>query len=271
MPIDPKTGTNADPKNSEHDDENDASDALVNRVLEALTPKLANVVNSAVTAHAKRQQTATEKQIADAVAKALEPLSKNGGGENGAQGGQGQGQNAQGQDAGATRDPKLVQLQEKFEQLDKQYREERAARETAEKKAQRDAAINGLRDQLSTFGMSPARMRAVIADMEASGQFRQNPDTGTYELTVKRARSRGSRTAEELVYTDFAEGLRDWSQTEDAAEFLPAQQQQSAQRGPAQGARGSAQNGAVKGAAAGSKQPANLIDTLSERDLFGGD
>lgn len=268
MPIDPKTGTNADPKNSEHDDENDASDALVNRVLEALTPKLANVVNSAVTAHAKRQQTATEKQIADAVARALEPLSKNGSGENGAQG-QGQGQNAQGGES-AQRDPKLVQLQEKFEQLDKQYREERAAREAAEKKAQRDAAISGLRDQLSTLGLSPARMRAVIADMEASGQFRQNPDTGTYELTVKRARSRGSRTAEELVYTDFAEGLRDWSQTEDAAEFLPAQQQ-SAQRGPAQGARGSAQNGAAKGAAAGSKQPANLIDTLSERDLFGGD
>jgi hypothetical protein len=72
--------------------------------------------------------------------------------------------------------------------------------------------------------------RAVIHDLEASNALRLNEETGAYELAVKRPRSKGARP-EELTYDDLAAGLKDWSQTDDAREFLPAQQAQQPQAG----------------------------------------
>jgi hypothetical protein len=174
-------------------------------------------LNAAVSSHAKRLKAEFEKSLADAVAK-LTPTKPDD-------------KPADDKPAGGAKpDPEVARLREQVEKLTKQSADADAARAKAEQKAARDATHATLREQLDGLGIKGARARAVIADLESSGQLRLNEETGAYELAVKRPRSKGARP-EELTYDDLGAGLKDWSQTDDAREFLPAQQAQQPQAG----------------------------------------
>lgn len=177
-------------------------------------------LNAAVTAHAKRLEERFNKALDEKLAKLAPPKTDDKPDEKPA--------------GGAKTDPEVARLREQVEKLTKQSADAEAARMKAEQKAARDATHTALREQLDGLGVKGPKARAVIHDLEASGQLRLNTETGAYELVVKRARTKGAR-AEELTYDDLGAGLKDWSQTDDAKEFLPAQQsaqQQGARRAP---------------------------------------
>lgn len=241
----------------------DGADDLDARIAAAIDARLSTTLNSAITTHLKRHTTSMEKTIADSIAKALE-----------ANRGADQGQ--QTQPRGATEqasqrtDPELAKLRETVEKLSKQAADADAARIKAEQKAARDATHTQLREHLDGLGIKGARARAVIADLEASGALRVDEESGAYVLGVKRARSKGARP-EELVFDDFAAALKDWSQTDDAKEFLPAQ---TATQTPSRRAPGSlpmrAQE-AQSGTSQRAPQTTAVLNNLglSEADLFG--
>lgn len=213
-------------------------------------------LNAAVSSHTKRLKAEFEKSLADAIAKITPPKPDDKPDDKPA--------------GGAKTDPELAKLRETVEKLSKQAADADAARVKAEQKAARDATHAALREQLDGLGIKSVKARAVIHDLEASGQLRLNAETGTYELAVKRARTKGARP-EELTYDDLAAGLKDWSQTDDAKEFLPAQQ--SAQT-PARRPPGALPTRApVDGQAARpAQQDAGRVLSnlgLSEADLFG--
>lgn len=237
----------------------DGADDLDARIASVIDAKL----NSAITTHLKRHSTAMEKTIAETLAKALEARS--------ASDQQGQQTQARG-DAQQRTDPELAKLRETVEKLSKQAADADAARVKAEQKAARDATHTQLREHLDALGIKGARARAVIADLEASGALRVDDESGAYVLGVKRARSKGARP-EELVFDDFGAALKDWSQTDDAKEFLPAQTstQTSVRRAPgALPMRGQdAQTGTARRAT--SQDPAAVLNSLgvTEGDIFG--
>lgn len=122
--------------------------------------------------------------------------------------------------AAAKADPEVLKLREQLDKLTRQADEDRKARASVEEKSRRETARAAIREALSAKGITGARARAVIADLEASGAVRFTED-GVPELVVKRARMKGGR-AEELAFDDIAAGIEDWAKSDDAKEFLPA-------------------------------------------------
>ena len=249
------------------DGANEGADDLDTRITAAIEQRLAPALNSAITAHLKRHAASQEKALADTIAKALEPLK-------GGQGGEGQGAREQPAQTAAKADPEVARLREQVEKLTKQSADADAARAKAEQKAARDATHAALREQLDGLGIKGARARAVIHDLEASNALRLNEETGAYELAVKRPRSKGARP-EELTYDDLAAGLKDWSQTDDAREFLPAQQAQPPQAGRkplgASTLRTPASNNASPRAQADDLTRLLNANGVTEASLFGDD
>lgn len=173
-------------------------------------------LNAAVTAHAKRLEERFNKALDERFAKLSPPKGD---------------EKPEDKPAGGTKaDPEVARLREQVEKLTKQSADADAARLAAERRAIKDATHTQLREQLDGMGIKGAKARAVIHDLEASGALKLNPESGAYELAVKRPRSKGAR-AEELTYDDLGAGLKDWSQTDDAREFLPAQQSAQQQQG----------------------------------------
>lgn len=172
--------------------------ALIGESLGGFEKKLANIVNSAVTS-----QIARIKPPADAQAQQAQ---------------QGQAQ-AQGEQA-ARVDPQMAKMQEELAKLREQSERSEAARRETEQRAHRESARRGLADALSAKGITGARQRAVIADLESRGAFKIEED-GSPSLTVARVRVKGSRPTE-LSHRSLSEAVEDWVQTDDAKEFLPA-------------------------------------------------
>lgn len=168
-------------------------------------------LNAAITGHVKRLKGDLEKSFGDVVAKALSEKKPE---EKPAD----QGNNAPAN--GAKVDPEVAKLREQLDKITRTQAETEARAKAAETKALRDTAHATLREQLDTLGVKGVKARAVIHDLEQSGALRLNDETGAYELVVKRARSKNAK-AEELVFDDLSDGLKDWGQTEDAREFLP--------------------------------------------------
>lgn len=175
--------------------------ALIGESLGGFEKKLANIVNSAVTS-----QIARIKPQPDAQAQAQQ------------QSQQGQ-QQAQGEQAQRV-DPQIAKMQEELARLREQSEKSEAARRDTEQRAQRESARRVLADALSAKGVTGARQRAVIADLESRGAFKIEED-GSPSLTVARVRVKGSR-ATELAHKNLNEAVEDWVQTDDAKEFLPA-------------------------------------------------
>ena len=171
--------------------------ALIGESLGGFEKKLANIVNSAVTS-----QIARIKPQPDAQAQAQQSQ-----------------QQAQGEQA-ARVDPQLVRMQEEIAKLREQTERSEAARRDVEQRAQRESARRGLADALSAKGITGARQRAVIADLESRGAFKIEED-GSPSLTVERVRVKGAR-ATEMAHRNLSEAVEDWVQTDDAKEFLPA-------------------------------------------------
>jgi hypothetical protein len=190
------------------DDEGDDEEDLDARIARVIDTKL----NAAITGHTKRLKSDLEKSLGDVVAKALSekkpaddrPADQGGNAPAG---------------AAAKADPEVLKMREQLEKLTRSQAESEARAKAAEQKAARDATHATLREQLDSMGIKGPRARAVIHDLEASGMLKLS-ESGVYELTVKRARAKGAK-AEELVFEDLADGLKDWALTEDAREFLP--------------------------------------------------
>jgi len=265
-----KNGTGSTNANEGGDHDDIDIDTRINAILDAK-------LNPAITTHMKRQSDRFQTMLDAAVAKLTAPKSAEGAGGNGGSGSNASGDNTgnvgqQGSTQQPRTDPEVLKLREDLAKLQKQATDAEAARAAAEKKAARDATHTALRERLAEHGVTGVRARAVIADMEASGALRMNEDTGSYELAVKRVRTRGGTRAEEAVYDDLAAGVKDWTQTEEAAEFIPAQAGQQRQPGARPGAQG-AQRGATttttNAQSARVRQPADPLAGLNDADVFG--
>lgn len=268
-----KNGTGGNNGNAgeggDHDDVD--IDARINAILDAK-------LNPAITTHMKRQSERFQTMLDAAVAKLTAPKSAEGNGGNGGNNAGGDNTGNAGQQGSTQQqprtDPEVLKLREDLAKLQKQAADAEAARAAAEKKAARDATHTALRERLADHGVTGVRARAVIADMEASGALRMNEETGAYELAVKRVRTRGGTRAEEAVYDDLAAGVKDWTQTEEAAEFIPAQtgtqQRQTSTRPGAQGAqRGPLGTTTTNAQSARGRQPADPLAGLNDADVFG--
>ncbi len=172
--------------------------ALIGESLGGFEKKLANIVNSAVTSQIARIKPQPDTQAQQAQ--------------------QGQAQ-AQGEQS-ARVDPQIAKMQEELAKLREQSERSEAARRDTEQRAQRESARRNLADALSAKGVTGARQRAVIADLESRGSFKIEED-GSPSLTVARVRVKGSRPTE-LSHRNLSEAVEDWVQTDDAKEFLPA-------------------------------------------------
>lgn len=164
---------------------------VAEQVRAALDPKtlssaLSPVVNAAVTNHLKRTS-------------AQQPQ------------GEQQAQQPSGQESRTLQE--LAALREQLEA-------EKRARVETERKSVIDSAKRTMEAALSQKGITGAKARAIIADLQASGAFKLSED-GTPALTVTRARAKGSKPSQ-LEYSDLAEAIGDWVQGDEAKEFLPA-------------------------------------------------
>lgn len=123
-------------------------------------------------------------------------------------------------DGGSGAQAANAKVQAEIAALRAQVEASEKGRREAERKAQVDAVRRRVADGLAAKGITGAKQRAVLADLESSGRLRVEED-GTVLLTVERARVKGAKAAP-LEHRDLAEGLDDWAQTDDAREFLPA-------------------------------------------------
>lgn len=196
-PTGPAKGGDGD---GDGDDED--LDARITRLLD-------QKLNPAITTHLKRFGEKIEKTLADQVAKLAPPKPEDKPEDKPAPGG-----------PAPKADPEVVKLREQLDKLTRSQAESEARAKAAEQKAARDTVHAQLKESLAQKGVTGARARAVIADLETSGALKFDEESGQYTLSVKRPRAKGAK-AEELVFDDLAAGLDDWTKTPDAAEFLP--------------------------------------------------
>jgi hypothetical protein len=123
-------------------------------------------------------------------------------------------------DAAGNTDPRLARMLEEMDQVKQQLDSERKARLDAEQSRARESAKSMLERELTSKGITGARLRAVVNDMMASGAFALD-ETGAPVMRVTRARVRGE-SPKDLTHRNVTEGVADWLQTDDAKEFLPA-------------------------------------------------
>lgn len=258
-------GNNAGEGGEDHDD----IDTRINAILDAK-------LNSAITTHLKRQGDRFEKLLTETVAKLTAPKSAEGAGGNGgnANGGDANGNAVrEGNTQQPRTDPEIASLRETVSKMQKQVADAEAAAIAAKRAALRDKTHTDLRERLTDAGVTPARAAALIAYMEATGELRVNEDTGNYEMAVKRVRTRGGTRPEEIVFDDLAAGVKDWTQTELAAEFITAQtgaqQRQTGTRPGAQGAQRGAITTTTNASSARGAKPADPLAGLNDADVFG--
>ena len=175
-------------------DDSAQADDLDARISKLLDAKL----NSALTSRDKRLQAAIGKTLEDQLAKLSSAREEKPAQERSVDGAQG----------AAKADPEVIKLREQIDKLTRQADEDRKARATVEERSRRENARAAIREALAAKGVTGAKARAVIADLEASGAVRFS-DEGAPELVIKRARTKGTR-AEELAFDDLAAGIEDW-------------------------------------------------------------
>ena len=202
----PPTDDSKDPKDNDQGGDDDL-DARISRALDAK-------LNAAMTSRDKRLMGGFEKLLTEKLG-ALPARGEEKPADKPADGAQG----------AAKADPELIKLREQLTKLTAQAEEDRKVRAAVEEKSRRENARTAIREALAAKGVTGAKARAVIADLEASGAVRFSEE-GAPELVIKRARMKGSR-AEELAFDDLAAGIEDWSKSDDAKEFLPAQTTQT--------------------------------------------
>lgn len=119
---------------------------------------------------------------------------------------------------GKAADPKMAALEAKLRDLDARYKDAEERAKATEEKARRDRARADLRSALEAEGVKGAKAAALVSHFEASGALKFDDD-GTPQLAVSRARSKGA--APEALMFPISDGVKDWSKTAEAAEFLP--------------------------------------------------
>lgn len=205
MPTDPKPEDAAEqPQTFTLED----VEKLVGERVNAALAQVSNTVNAAVTGQLKRID------FAGMIAKALPAQSAQAGAQGDAK-----------PDAATQPSPAEARLAAKLAELEARDRETTAKYAAREREVAREAARVVLREQLAAKGVSAVRARAAINDLEMTKALRFD-ENGAPVLAIKRARTKGARP-EELVFEDLSDGLADWAQTPDAAEFLPAPSQQA--------------------------------------------
>ncbi len=182
-----------------------------------LEQRIARVANAAVTAHQKRAAESTAKMLADlqaATDKRFEELLSKVGATTQTP--------KEGEQPPPRVDPTSKLLEEKIAKLERANVESEARARAVETRSQRDTARQRAGEELSKRGLTPARTRAVLADLEQRGEFKLN-DAGEPIVTVKRTRDKAkpNEPVEYEGYENLATAIGDWAQTPDAAEFLP--------------------------------------------------
>jgi hypothetical protein len=177
---------------------------------------LARNLNSAVKDHVSRAMKGFEKTMEGAIARAMgskAPKADDADGDEAesAQPARGEATKAKPIRDKAT-DDRLAALERKLQDSEK-------ARAEIETKARQDGARSELRSLLEKKGITGARARAVIADLELSNALRFDED-GQPMLALKRSRTKGAMAQEEVF--DLKEGIEDWARSDDAKDFLPA-------------------------------------------------
>jgi len=176
-----------------------------------LEERINEIVNRALTARDKRQQTALEKSIADAVAKAIPkpaPAPEPADGDDKAKG------------SGKV-DPQVRLALERVTKLEEQLAAEKKVREAVEARAREDRTRSDLRTALKTVGVKDEAIEIAVGHIIDSRRLVKFDDEGRPILTVSRVRSKGSQ-AEALEFNDLVDGAKDWAKTPEAAFFLPA-------------------------------------------------
>jgi hypothetical protein len=156
------------------------------------------MINGALGTHGKR----TEKLITDALAKALEPITK-------AQAPKLE-EEAKGKDAQAR---EIAELRKRLDDTEKARQGEADAR-------RRDAAQGRLRSLLEEKGIRKEALGVLVTALSADGSLRYDEE-GKPLLAVKRSRAKGA-SAEEYVFDDLQSGVEDWIKTDVAAAFIKA-------------------------------------------------
>lgn len=211
VPTPPDGGKDGQPSNGPLTEE---------RVVELVTGLLGNTVNAAVTNHLKRvkqpqtDHASIEKLVSDAVSKAVAGLSQK------------PDSPAPDGNSASRVDPLLEKANERIEKLEKAHQEAIARAVAVEKEARREKSHAALRMALEVKGITGAKARMVIADLEQNGAVRYEDD-GSTVLTVRRARIKGA-PATDQEYNITAAGteawLEDWSKLPDAQEIIPPPQ-----------------------------------------------
>lgn len=169
------------------------------------------LVNSAVSNHLKRAMGGLNATIEQAIAKALASTKQEP---------QGEPSNANAAQTQAQKDdPRIKTLEQQLAELKRKNDEAEARAAGVERKSKQDTLRTSLREALEARGIKGAKARAVIADFESSGSIRF-ADDGRVEGVVRRVRVKGGKP-EELTHEDPSEFVNDWSQSDEAKEFLP--------------------------------------------------
>jgi hypothetical protein len=166
------------------------------------------MVNKAITAHGKRQETSLAKLIADQLAQFGETLKPK-------------------PEEGAD---KAKGLESQIADLRKMYERSEKLRQEAEGSARRERTNAQLKAALEGAGARKEALDVLVTAWGASGVLRYD-EQGNPSLAVKRSRGKGA-PAEELVFDDFGQGVADWAKSQEASVFLapPVTTQPPAQR-----------------------------------------
>lgn len=120
-------------------------------------------------------------------------------------------------------DPRLIALEEKAAQLEKQYKAEFEAREKAEKRSRDDAARSALRTSLAPAFEGHPNAAAVVdtvAQLLFDAQKRVNHDeSGNPTFTFRKSPGHGLEP-EDMQFS-ISDGVSQWLKSDEAKIFLP--------------------------------------------------
>jgi hypothetical protein len=165
-----------------------------------------SLINAAMTNHGKRQ----EKALADAIAKALEPLK-------GKTFSEGKGEEPEGK---PSKGGETEKLQKQLADMQKRLDDAEKARQAEAEARRRDLTQGQLRTLLEEKGIRKEALDILVTAMAANGTLRYDDD-GKPQLAIKRARSKGA-AADEQVFDDLKQGVEDWVKSDVAAAFIKA-------------------------------------------------
>lgn len=185
-----------------NEDQDSKLEELVNRT-----------VNSAVSSHVKRALAGLSKDLEGMISRSLAAQKPT------AADGQESGEPHDAKPATERKPVKDKAVEDRLARLESQLAEREAKIREAEARNRRAEAHGRIRAELEKKGITGAKARAVIADLEFTKALREDDD-GNLVLAVKRSRAKGM-PAEESLFGDLSEGIDDWSKTDDARELLP--------------------------------------------------